>query len=49
MFDCSPNELQTIKPVLKQIRAVVVVSTGDDTAAARQAVETVREISNIQT
>lgn len=47
MFDCSLEQLRGLKAVLPRIRAIAVVSVGDDTDAAREAVETIRGISNI--
>lgn len=47
MFDCSLESLRRIKPILPQIRAVVVVTVGDDLQAAREAVDIVRSASNI--
>jgi len=47
MFDCSLEELHRIRPILSHIRAVVVVSVGDDQAAARDAISLVRSESNI--
>lgn len=47
MFDCSLADLRRVKAVLPRIRAVVVVAVGDNTAAAREAVDSVRSVSNI--
>lgn len=47
MFDCSLEELRRLQPVLSRIRAVAVVSVGDNAAAAREAVDRVRSISNL--
>lgn len=48
MFDCSLEDLRRLGDVLKQIRAVVMVAVGDNPAAAREAVEIVRSLSNIR-
>ena len=47
MFDCSMEQLRRVQPVLSRIRAVVVVPVADNLAAAREAVDLVRSISNV--
>jgi len=47
MFDCSPEDLPKIKDKLKDIRAIVVTATGTNLQAAKDAVNLVRDISNI--
>jgi len=46
MFDCSLEDLRRVKPILSRIRAVVVVSVGDNLEAARETVDIVRSRSN---
>lgn len=46
MFDCTLEDLRRVKPILSRLRAVAVVSVGDNQEAAREAVDIVRSISN---
>ena len=47
MFDCDYRAVPALRPALARRRAVVVTATGDDLAAARQAVALMRAVANI--